>query len=298
MKLFIKTGKRCNMLRNMIKIDEDACTGCGECITNCPEGAIQLIDGKARLISEPLCDGLGACIGHCPENAITVEQSNSEPYDEITVIRQLINQGEKVVHAHLCHLKEHGQEEYYRQAVEVLKENNISIPDFETEKAVHAGMPSGCPGARSFSLSSVESAKEPEDKNNGERKINSALTHWPIQLHLISPTAPYFRKSDLLLSADCVAHSLGDFHSRYLSGKTLCIACPKLDEGQEVYKQKITALIDESEINTITVLTMQVPCCRGLLMLTQQAREEAKRNVPIKNMVISVEGKLIGEEWT
>ncbi|MBU1615790.1 4Fe-4S ferredoxin [bacterium] len=135
------------------------------------------------------------------------------------------------------------------------------------------------------------------DEGSEEGKRPSRLTHWPIQLHLISPGAPHFRGKDVVLSADCVAYALGDFHKDYLKGKTLIIACPKLDQGQEIYTEKITALIDQAKINTLTVMIMEVPCCRGLLDLAREAASRASRKIPIKCIVVGIQGKILQEEW-
>lgn len=287
------------MLREIIKIDEEKCDGCGLCIPNCPEGALQVIDGKARLISDLFCDGLGACIGHCPRGAITVEKREAEPYDEKKVMKNIIKQGENVIKAHLLHLAEHNEIEYLNQALEVLKEENIMV-DFEqvheeSDAEEHAV---GCPGARAMSFG--EEALEAGAGGGSSAtavKVKSALTHWPVQMHLISPRAPYFKGSDLLLCADCVAYALGDFHSTLISGKTITIACPKLDSGQDIYLEKLISLIEDAKINTLTVTTMEVPCCTGLLELARRAAEKAERKVPLKWIVISVKGEILGEEW-
>lgn len=279
------------MKRNIITIDEEKCTGCGLCIPNCPEGAIQIIDGKARLVSDLLCDGLGACLGHCPEDAITIEEREAEGYDERKVMENVVKQGTNTVKAHLAHLKEHKQHAYYSQAVEYLKEQGISIPE-EKEPAIH-GMPfTGCPGSRMMSFAREDAAAE---ALAGKRP--SQLTHWPIQMHLLSPNAPHYQGADMLLAADCVAYSLGDFHKDYLKGKALGIACPKLDEGKEIYLEKLKALIDVAKINTLTVMIMQVPCCSGLLHLALQAAAQAERKIPVKCIVVGIQGDILKEEW-
>lgn len=151
----------------------------------------------------------------------------------------------------------------------------------------------GCPGSRmmDFSQKKVSEGEEPTGK------IESQLRQWPIQLHLISPLAPYFRGADVLLTADCVAYALGDYHRQYLKGKSLAIACPKLDEGQDIYVDKIKAWIDEAKINTLTVMIMQVPCCMGLLNLAQEAVAKATRKVPVKYLVVGLQGEILQEEW-
>jgi ferredoxin len=277
------------MKRKIITIDEDKCTGCEECIPNCPEGALQIIDGKARLVSDLACDGLGACLGHCPEGAITIEEREAEPYDERLVMASIVKQGDNTIKAHLSHLKDHQQDEFLQQALDYLKEHNISINQ-EEEPMTHAPH-GGCPGA------ATQSFGQKEDAGTQEGNRPSHLTHWPIQMHLIAPAAPHFAGADMLLAADCTSFSLGDFHKDYLKGKALAIACPKLDAGQEIYVEKLKALIDEAKINTLTVMIMQVPCCGGLLQVAQKAAEEAERKIPVKSVVVGIKGEILQEQW-
>lgn len=280
------------MKRTIIKIDEDKCNGCGLCIPNCPEGAIQIIDGKARLVSDLMCDGLGACLGHCPEGAISQEEREAEPYDERKVMENIVKQGGNTIKAHLQHLKEHGQTEFLAIARAYLQEHGIEVPDNAHETPACNGSPAGCPG----SLSTIFTRKDPEAESlSGKRP--SALSHWPIQLHLLSPMAAHYQGADLLLAADCTAFSLGDFHKDYLQGRVLAIACPKLDQNQEVYSAKLKALIDDARINTLTVMIMEVPCCGGLKHLAQQAAASADRKVPIRTIVVSLQGEILRDEW-
>ncbi len=278
--------------RKIIKIDEETCNGCGECIPNCPEGALQVIDGKARLISDIFCDGLGACIGHCPQGAITTEEREAEEYDEKKTMDNIVKAGKNTIIAHLKHLKEHGEMGYYNQAMEVLKEKGIKIDleektDDKQPQQFHA-----CPGAKmmDFSDKNVQEAEE-----TGAR--TSQLRQWPVQLHLVPPNAPYYQEKDVLLVADCVGYSLADFHKDYLKDRSIAIACPKLDSNQDIYEAKIKSLIDDAKINTLTVITMEVPCCSGLLYLAKNASEQASRKIPIKSIVVSVKGEILKEEW-
>ena len=280
------------MKRKIIKIDEAKCTGCALCIPNCPEGAIQIIDGKARLVSDLMCDGLGACLGHCPEGAITIEEREAEAYDEAKVMANIVKAGPNTIRAHLEHLRDHQQMEYLAVAVGYLKANGIANPLVEAGHGAGAAH-SGCPGSRAMSLKSKPQTEAGEAV--GTRP--SQLTHWPIQLHLLGPQAPHYQGSDLLLAADCTAFALGDFHKDYLKGKTLAIACPKLDVEQDVYVEKIQALIDVAKINTLTVMIMQVPCCGGLLRLAQKAAAQATRKVPIKCVVVGLNGEILKEDW-
>ena len=287
------------MKRKIITIDEKKCTGCALCIPNCPEGAIQIIDGKARLVSDLFCDGLGACLGHCPEGAITIEEREAVPYDERTVIKNIIKQGKNVVEAHLQHLRDHNEQEYLAQALKVLGEQGDGLPVTGASAASvhghgHAHGGSGCPGSRVFQFGDTPKQAAAADEGGMQA---SQLRHWPIQLHLMSPMAGHYKGADVLLAADCVAFSLGNFHRDFLKGKTLAIACPKLDDGKEIYLEKLRTLIDEAKINTLTVMIMEVPCCGGLLHLAKQAASQAKRKVPIKAVTVSIDGRILQEDW-
>jgi ferredoxin len=277
------------MKRTIIHIDEEKCNGCGACIPNCPEGAMQVVDSKARLISDLFCDGLGACIGHCPQGAISTEEREAEAYDEKRVMANIVKQGPNVVAAHLEHLKSHNQMKYYNEAREYCHEKNIPLSE---KKEEHMHEHGACPGAATRTIDKNRAAAK-----DGSGTRQSALTHWPVQLHLMSPMAPAYQGADVVLSADCVAYAYGDFHKDWLKGKALAIACPKLDEGQETWGEKITALIDHANINTLTVLTMEVPCCRGLLAMAQAAAKKAARKIPVKSVVISLDGAKLSEEW-
>lgn len=298
------------MKRQIITIDEKRCTGCGDCIPSCPEGALQVIGGKARLISDLFCDGLGACIGHCPTGAMKIETREAEPYDERRVMREsIIRGGAEVIAAHLGHLKDHGETGLLREALEVLDEEGIpnpmesgievvSRPSATTvAHAVPAGHTGGgCPGSRVMDFRS-NGNKQREQVPSREGVQQGELRQWPVQLHLVTPIAPYYQDSDLLLAADCTAFAVGDFHSRFMRGRSLAIACPKLDVGMERYVEKLTAMIDLAKVNTITVAIMEVPCCGGLMGLVSKALEQAKRRVPVKQVVVGVSGDILSEEW-
>lgn len=304
------------MKREIIQIDEDKCTGCGECIPNCHEGALQMIDGKARLISDLMCDGLGACIGHCPEGAIEIIEREAQPYDEILVIEEMVKKGKNTVIAHLAHLKDHQEFGYLKQGVHWMQENQSKL-NFKVEEVMaavhnsgakkpeekapqqhqhahhhHHGNGGGCPGSMAQEINKPETTTE---TMSGD--IPSELRQWPVQMHLINPAASYFQNSDLLLAADCVAFSLGDFHGKFLKGKSLGIACPKLDDNKEIYLQKLVSLIDDSKINTITVMKMEVPCCGGILQMAQLASQQASRKVPIKSITVGISGEILSEDW-
>lgn len=282
------------MKRSIISIDEKKCAGCGLCIPNCPEGAMQLIDGKARLVSDLFCDGLGACLGHCPQDAISVVEREAEPYDERKVMENILKQGPNVIRAHLEHLAGHNQSEYLNQALAVLGEKGLANPLAEKEVAMHDHHHGHheCPSAKSMDFGRQE-------PHHGEKhgESRSYLAHWPVQLHLVSPAQTQYQGADVLLCADCVAYAAGDFHERFLKGKALAIACPKLDDGQDVYEEKILALLDEAKINTLTVAIMEVPCCGGLLAIARAAAAKAKRKVPIKRVVVGIRGDVLEENW-
>ncbi len=285
------------MLRKIIQIDEEKCNGCGLCIPNCQEGALQIIDEKARLISDLFCDGLGACIGHCPEGAIEIIEREAEPYDELTVIEILVGKGRNTVIAHLEHLRDHHEEVFLQQAINYLKENNIDMST-ENNEAFHHSTGHSCPGslARDFTAE-VSGINEGLSTIAGPAEATSELRQWPVQMHLLNPSASYFRNADVVLAADCAAFAMGNFHSRYLKGKSLAIACPKLDSNKESYIEKLSEMISGSRINSLTVIMMEVPCCGGLLQFAKTAREKAGRNIPIKKAYISVQGEVLEEEW-
>lgn len=275
------------MIRKIISIDEDKCNGCGDCVPSCAEGALQIINGKARLISDLFCDGLGACLGTCPTNAITVIEREAEPYNERKVMEYIIKGGKETIVAHIKHLIEHGENEYASEAFRFLKENGIPNP-FDEMSELAPKQHSGCPGSKALSFETKENQK-------GNPEIESQLTHWPIQLHLVSPEAPYYRNSDLLIAADCCAFSYGNFHSDFMKGKSVAIACPKLDTNKEIYLDKIVTMINKSEVKSITVAIMQVPCCGGLVQLVQQALNFSERDVPVDVVVIGVRGEILQE---
>ena len=252
--------------RNIIKINEELCNGCGLCAKGCHEGALQIIDGKARLISELYCDGLGACIGDCPMNAISVEEKEVEAYDEIAVIKRIIPKGDKVLEAHLQHLKNHGEMNLLQQGIQYLKDNDIPVPALTL------------PQPQNVIPVSHLSAFKPM----------SVSINWPVQLHLINPQLGVFNNADLLLVADCVAYANPKLYSELLVGKKLAIACPKLDVNKESYVNKLIQMIDDSKINSLTVAIMEVPCCGGLIRLVEMAMEKSQRKIPMTKVVVKI----------
>lgn len=248
-------------IRDMVEIDEGLCDGCGDCVTACAEGAIAIVDGKARLVSDIYCDGLGACLGHCPQGAITVVRREADGFDEEAVARHL----------------------------EKTRPSPAAGPSPVPAFPVHTQFPvgGGCPGSRPQMLS-----PEPE-ASPAPAGVGSQLRHWPIQLHLVPPTAGFFQKADVLLAADCVPFAVSDFHGRFLSGRALAIACPKLDANQEIYLQKLVSMIDEAEISSLTVVVMEVPCCGGLVRLAEESLRRAQRTVPVECVVVGTGGQVL-----
>ncbi|MFW9987117.1 MAG: ATP-binding protein [Candidatus Odinarchaeota archaeon] len=249
--------------RKIIKIDEDLCTGCGNCIVDCAEGALKVIDGKAKVINEVFCDGLGACISGCPEGALEIIEREALEFDEESVEKHL----------------------------ESMSLNNKVEQELIQETFSEHSHQYGCPSAKTMVL------EEPEKKKEISGKITSTLRHWPVQMHLINPKAPHYQGADVLLSADCVGFTYGDFHRDFMKQKSIAIACPKLDQDKEVYVEKIKTLIDDAKINTLTAVIMEVPCCSGLLALAQEGSKRASRKVPIKLVVVGIKGNILKEEW-
>jgi NAD-dependent dihydropyrimidine dehydrogenase PreA subunit len=244
------------MLREIVSIDEERCNGCGLCIPACQEGAIQLIDGKARLVAENLCDGLGACLGHCPQDAIRVERREAEVFDESAVEQHLAGQAAEPA--------------------------PVEAP---------AGAPAGCPSAR-FARLGQQAVDEPAADADDDSESASELRQWPVQLRLLPPTAPMLRGASLLLAADCVPVAYGEFHRRMLRGRALAIACPKLDDPTG-YIEKLTEIIRANNLTEVEVVHMEVPCCTGLLRMAAEARRRSGRDVPLIDTVVSVEGRIL-----
>jgi len=270
------------MKRKIIDIDEEKCTGCGLCIPDCPEGALQIIEGKARLVSDLFCDGLGACIGTCPEGAISVIEREAEPYNEKVVMAEKIApKGEAVIRAHLEHLLGHGEEGLYREAIDYLNENAIPVPLHKSAPAA----PAVCPGSMAESIPKGEIAVA--------ERVGSALRQWPIQLTLANPNAAYFDDADLLISGDCVPFAYGDFHRDFLQGKVLLIFCPKLDADVAGYITKLAEIFSRHTIHSITVLHMEVPCCSGVRYVVDEALKRSGKSIPVTEHTITLQGEAV-----
>lgn len=311
------------MIRKIINIDLDKCNGCGLCIPNCPEGALQIIDNKARLISDLFCDGLGACMGHCPEGAIEIIEREAEPYDEYKVMDIIAAQGRNTILAHLEHLRDHQEYEYLKEAVKYIKDHEIDMspeeepapqqtyPDITfpslNEALKHSGHGSfcGCSGGKTIDfkidMKQVEEAASSVTPliltEEIEVETPSELRQWPVQMHLINPMASYFQAADVVLAADCVAFSMGNFHKKFLKNRALAIACPKLDSNKDVYIDKLTMMIGTAKIKSLIVPIMEVPCCGGMIQMAKIAREKAGSDLTIKKIVVGIKGDILSEEF-
>jgi NAD-dependent dihydropyrimidine dehydrogenase PreA subunit len=232
-------------VRKIVQIDEEKCDGCGICAQACDEGAIQMIDGKAKLLNESHCDGLGACIGECPRGAITLEEKRAESYDE------------KAAHHHKAHTKH-----------------------AEPEKC-------SCPSMQIAQFDRKAAGAAPRCEHS-----QSMLGHWPVQLALVPPEAPFLKGAELLLVSDCVPFAYADFHRDFLSGKSVLVACPKLDDAQ-AHLDKLTLILRKSTIKSITVVRMEVPCCSGLTAIAKQALKLSQKDIPLKEVVIGLRGDIL-----
>lgn len=231
------------MIRKIIKIDEEKCTGCGLCAEACHEGAIEIIDGKARVTREDYCDGLGDCLPACPTNAITFEEREAPAYNEAAVLAA-------------------------------------------KQRKAGAALPCGCPGTHSKSIRR-EAAAAPT------APVTSQLSQWPVQIKLVPVNAPYFSGADLLIAADCTAYAYGNFHNEFIKGRVTLIGCPKLDEGD--YAEKLTAIIANNDIKSVTVSRMEVPCCGGIENAVRSALQASGKFIPWRVVTISADGRILDQ---
>ncbi|HPD30196.1 MAG TPA: 4Fe-4S binding protein [Phycisphaerae bacterium] len=258
------------MIREVVSIDEDKCNGCGLCVPACQEGAIRIVNGKAKLVADHLCDGLGACLGHCPQGAITIERREADDFNE------------EAVAAHLG--KEHQADQHTPVSVAG------SCPGSQFQSLAEPLPGGGCPSARLIQFGSPGAPKCPVSSATGPTA--STLTHWPVKLRLLNPTAPVLQRAGLLIAADCVPVAFPAFQSRLLRGRAVVIGCPKFDDIQADV-DKLTAIIERNDLVEIVVAHMEVPCCNGLLMATLQARRRTGRPVPIADVVIGIRGDVL-----
>jgi Fe-S-cluster-containing hydrogenase component 2 len=245
------------LTRKIIEIDDELCDGCGQCVPACAEGAIQVIDGKAKLVDEKYCDGLGACLGECPNGALSVVERNAQEFNEKAVKEHLSSMAQK-------------------------------------SRAEAAILPCGCPSAHVHTFvppASTLGAKAPQT----QKPVVSALSHWPVQIGLVPSGAPFLKGAHLLVVADCVPVAYPHFHQDFLKGKVVMMGCPKFDDVQG-YLEKFVEIFKAADIKSITVPIMEVPCCSGLPMILKQAMEEAGKEIPLEQVVISARGEVLKKE--
>jgi NAD-dependent dihydropyrimidine dehydrogenase PreA subunit len=243
------------VMRKIIEIDEEKCDGCGLCVPSCAEGSLKLVDGKVRVVSDNLCDGLGACLGECPNDALKIIEREAEEFDEEAVEKYLAE-----------------------------KEEKEELPD--------RMIGGGCPSARIMQFSPAASQADDQSQPAGSPPQMSALTHWPIQIHLVPPTAPFLKGADLLVLADCVPVAFPTLHRDFLKGKAVMMGCPKLDDAQK-YIDKFAQVFRTAGIKSITTVVMEVPCCSGLPMIVKKGLELSGADIPVEEVVVSTKGSVL-----
>lgn len=250
--------------RKIIRIDEEKCDGCGLCVPGCDEGALQIVDGKAKLVKEIFCDGLGACLGECPQGALTIEERPAEDFNPDAVRDHLESQG-------------------------------LPVPDHMPSAEEVRGAPvkrGGCPGAQLKQMTPCGQANVPRKQSESE---GSNLSHWPVQLRLVPPSAPFLQNADVLLTADCVPVALPGYHADYVAGKVVLMGCPKFDNQME-YINKLAEMVVTANLNSITVMEMEVPCCSSMSVILDKAFEKAGRRVPVERIIVSLNGQVLRRE--
>lgn len=254
--------------RQIIRIDEAKCDGCGLCMPACPEGALALVDGKARLVRESFCDGLGACLGNCPQGALSVIEMETDSYDENGVIAHLREASPHLVDRHMAHLHGHGQ----------------AIPEVTPIEPLQAARrpaaPASCPSVQVRTYAPADQGAAP--------RLRSELRQWPVQLHLIPPAAPFLQGADLVLIADCVPFACPDFHQDFIKGNAVAVGCPKLDNPRS-YVEKLTQILQQSDVRSLKVAYMEVPCCRGLVFVAEMALQRSGRDIPFESAMVNIE---------
>ena len=269
------------MIREIVKIDENKCNGCGECVPGCAEGAIRIIDGKAKLVADNLCDGLGACLGDCPQDALHVTTLEVEAYDEPSVLSYLQQTAPAQVERHVAHLREHGMESSYKPAAPVQ-----AIPLHMTAASKPAAAPfPACPSAQPRQWQDAQ----PVVSDAAEApRLKSELRQWPVQLHLVPAQAPFYQGADLTLIADCVPFARPNFHAEYLKDSAVAVGCPKLDDGN-AYVRKVAQILANNDVRSLKVAYMEVPCCRGLVMIAQQALALSGKDIPFETEIVAIQ---------
>lgn len=252
--------------RKIIRIDEDKCNGCGLCAEACHEGAIGMENGKAKLLRDDYCDGLGDCLPVCPTNAISFEEREAAAYDEEAVKANMENSG-KTKPAGSCP----------GSSPRAIKHEEV--------------LPCGCPGSNSKSIEREADTSAVSVAAAPAAEVESQLSQWPVQIKLVPVNAPYFKGARLLIAADCTAFAYGSFHEKFIKGHITLIGCPKLDEGD--YSDKLTAIIKENDIKSVTVVRMEVPCCGGIANAAVNALRNSGKMIPWQIVTISTDGKII-----
>jgi len=250
------------MVRQIVNIDERKCSGCGLCVSACHEGAIGLVNGVAKLLRDDYCDGLGNCLPACPTGAITLEERDTLDYNESEVMKHMKKQEHESKHEH-----GHGDEHKHER---------------------EAPLACGCPGSNAKSIRHDES---PAARPYPSAQVTSQLNQWPVQIKLIPVNAPYFENANLLVAADCTAYAYGNFHQEFMHGRITLIGCPKLDEVD--YSEKLTAIITQNNIKSVTILRMEVPCCGGIENAVKTALKDSGKMIPWQVVTISTDGEIL-----
>ena len=252
--------------RKIVEIDEGKCDGCGQCIISCAEGALQIVDGKARLVSDKYCDSLGACLGECPQGAISIIEREGEAFDEEAVKQHLAAKA-RALPDQACGCP------------------SAAVLQFESKD----NLPCGCPSSTVSQFRAT--AREEATPSPGSQP--SELSNWPVQLTLVPPKAPFLQGADVLLAADCTAFASGGFHREFLRNHALLVACPKLD-NYEAHQAKLTEIFRQSGIRSLTVLRMEVPCCSGLTRMAMQAILSSNKDIPFREVILTTRGEVKG----
>jgi ferredoxin len=260
--------------RQIITIDEEKCDGCGACVPSCAEGALRVVNGKARLMKESFCDGLGACLGECPQGALHVIETEVEAYDEPAVLGYLQQTAPHMVEKHVAHLRQHGMTSSYNMAPAGV----AACPSVRTA-AWGEGRPAA--GGAPIALFGMDAAPVAPARQPSE------LRQWPVQLHLVPIQAPFFDGADLSLIADCVPFAAPNTHADYIKDHAIAVGCPKLDDGR-AYIAKLAQILRNNEIRSLTVVRMEVPCCGGLAFIAQQALQQSGKDVPVESVVVNI----------